>query len=366
MSAGESWQRRAGAATLITLVALVHGCVADEVADRFSLFDSGAAMPPRLEVLYVREMEPSVPPPVVRAPAPSVPRAPRRRAAAPALPAASAPEPQVVAQAPPEPPPVESPQESPGEVPGEPPAPEMAPAQDAASAPATAASAPSFEWPVSTRVSYVLTGYWRGEIHGGAQVEWVHAGGRYQVHLDVVVGLPFSPLYTRRMTSDGHLSPDGLVPERYDEEQKLIGRDRRQATIRFEPDGVLLPNGQRLPPWPGVQDQASQFVQLTYLFTLHPELLTPGRTIEVPLALPRHVDRWVYDVLGEETLYTPFGAVQAVHLQPRRVSRPGGDLAAEIWFAPTLAYLPARILIHQDSSTFIDLVIKRKPQLAAR
>jgi hypothetical protein len=99
---------------------------------------------------------------------------------------------------------------------------------------------------------------------------------------------------------------------------------------------------------------------------LQPDLLTPGRAIEVPLALPRSVDRWVYDVVGPETLYTPFGAVDAVHLKPRRVSRPGGDLTAEIWFAPALAYLPARIRIRQDAETWIDLMIERKPQLAAK
>ena len=86
-----------------------------------------------------------------------------------------------------------------------------------------------------------------------------------------------------------------------------------------------------------MQDTASQFVQLIWLFTTQPERLRPGNTIDVPLALPRSVDRWVYDVLEEETLYAPFGAVQAVHLKPRRVSRPGGDLTVETWFAPKLA-----------------------------
>jgi hypothetical protein len=269
-----------------------------------------------------------------------------------------------VAQAPAEPEPAPPP---------EAPAPEAAASQpaaptvaEAASAPGAAASAPPFEWPVSTRVSYVLTGMWRGELHGKAQVEWVRAGPRYQVHLDVRLGLPFAPIFTRRMSSDGVLTPQGLVPERYDEEQKLIGADRRHSTIRFEPDALVMPNGQRRERWPGVQDQASQFVQLTYLFTMHPELLTAGHVIEVPLALPKSVDRWVYDVEGAQTLYTPFGAVEALHLKPRRVSRPGSDLAIEIWFAPSLAYLPARIRIHQDAETFIDLMIERKPELAAR
>jgi len=292
------------------------------------------------------------------APAPPPPaRAPKRRAPVrPAEPAASAAEAVAAAASEPiSPPPAET-------VVAQAPAPPEPPAS-AAAPPAAAASA--FQWPGSTRLSYVLTGHYRGEINGSAQVEWVRVGMRYQVHLDVVVGLPFAPLLTRRMTSEGQLTPQGLYPERYDEESKQAFRDRRRLAIRFEDDGIVMPDGRRRERWAGVQDAASQFVQLSYLFTTQPELLTPGRTVEVPLALPRNVDRWIYDVLALEPVDTPFGAVDAFHLKPRRVATRGSDLTAEIWFAPTLAYLPVRIRIRQDADTFIDLVIRRKPELAS-
>jgi hypothetical protein len=237
---------------------------------------------------------------------------------------------------------------------------------NAASAPATAASAVAFAWPASTRVSYVLTGNYRGEIHGTAQVEWIRVGARYQVNLDVTVGLPFAPLLTRRMTSEGQLTPEGLVPERYDEDSHLAFQEHRRATIRFDAQGILLPRGQWRERMPGVQDAASQFPQLTYLFTTNPQRLAAGQVIDMPLALPRHVEHWLYDVLEEEVIATPFGGVPAVHLQPRRVAQRGGDLTAEMWIAPSLAYLPVRIRIRQDAETFIDLVIKRKPELAAQ
>lgn len=365
------WPRRVAALVVSVSVLAVHGCVAEQMAGRMAQFDAHAAMPQRVEVAYVREMEVSAPPPI--APAPAATRPVRSKRAVPPKPAASAAEEPAVdplvaaaqeaaATAPDMPEPAEWPLPA-----DEPAAPASAP--DPASAPpvvAEAASSPAFEWPASTRLSYVLTGNYQGEIHGSAQVEWVRIGARYQVHLDVTVGLPVMPLMTRKMTSDGLLTPGGLVPERYDEYSKVGFRDPRRATIRFEPDGILMPDGRRRQGWPGVQDAASQFVQLTYLFTTQPELLTTGRMIEVPLALPRNVDRWVYDVLESETLYTPFGTVDAMHLKPRRVARKGSDLTAEIWFAPTLAYLPVRIRIRQDESTFIDLMIRRKPELAAR
>ena len=353
-----SLRRRAAALSLAIAVIAVHGCVVEHLADHMAEFDAHAAMPARIEVAYVREMEISEPPKAVpRAPPPAPPK--KRRALLPAAqpPAASAAQPERIDPDPPlppaEPPPAEPP---PAELPA-------VAADTPAEPPAEPASAPAFAWPASTRVSYVLTGHYRGEIHGSAQVEWVRVGLRYQVHLDVTVGLPFAPLLTRRMSSDGRLTEEGLAPERYDEDSKLAFHDRRRVTLRFEPDAVVLPDGRRRARWRGVQDAASQFAQLTYLFTTQPELLTPGTTVEVPLALPRSVSRWVYDVRAPEPVYTPFGAVEAFPLKPRRVARPGGDLTAEIWFAPALAYLPVRIRIHQDPETFIDLVIARKPQL---
>jgi hypothetical protein len=368
------------AVTLVLCVVAVHGCVADLVADRLADVEMAAAMPARTEVVYVREMEPRAPLRVAQAapaaapvpvPAPvSRPRAVKRPApAASAEPPALPPEPPA-SQAAPEPtqesaPPQRVQEPAPEPAAASAPVPTPPPVADAAAPPEPAASAPApFEWPVSTRVRYRLSGNYRGELDGTAQVEWVRVGMRYEVYLDVTVGLPFAPLMTRRMSSQGRLTAAGLVPQRYDEDSKLAFHDRHRATILFEPGSVLLPQGRRADSPAGVQDAASQFVQMTYWFTVHPELLSPGRSVTVALALPRHVDDWVYDVVGPETLYTPFGAVEAVHLAPRRVARAGGDLTAEIWFAPTLAYLPARIRIRQDADTYIDMVIERKPALA--
>ena len=114
-----------------------------------------------------------------------------------------------------------------------------------------------------------------------------------------------------------------------------------------------------------VQDTASQFVQLTWLFTTRPELLRVGNTIEMPLALPRRLDRWRYEVVARERLATPVGEVEAFHLKPRRAAeRPRGELSAEVWFAPALQYLPVRIRIEQDPETFVDLVLDAAPMQA--
>jgi hypothetical protein len=370
----------------VLAVIAVHLLVMHQVGQGMADFSASATMPPRVEVVYSRELEITAPPAVV-APLAAPVAMPAPRQAALAEPAASKPAKRKPA------PKVTIPQqaasaalaaaepESERVVAPEPivaaPAAEpieqhlladLAAVAKAASAP-PAASAPAaepFEWPASTRITYKLTGNYRGEVLGDAQVEWVRvgAGERYQVHMDVTVGPSFAPIYSRRMSSEGQLTAAGLYPERYDEDSKVAFRDRRVAHMSFEAEQVVLKDGNRVDRLPGMQDSASQFVQMSYLFSRNPALLTPGRTVEMPLALPRRQSIWVYDVRNVEPVYTLFGEVEAVRLQPRREARKGDDLTAEVWFAPSLRYLPIRIRIRQDEETYLDLMIARRPQLA--
>lgn len=364
--AGRLSRRRTAAAALGAGVVVVHLWLADGVLE--SRLGEGAAdrTPARIEVAFVKTLVPEAPPaaPPVVAPRPR----PRPKAALAAAPPASAPEPaplveppppEVAAALPPEPTPVAA-----APAPEPPPA-EPVPLAASAAASVPLAAAPAFEWPPSTRLSYTLTGYYRGPVEGQAQVEWLRDGLRYQVRLDVSVGPSFAPLVSRRLVSDGELGDQGLVPRRYDEVTKVAFRSPRQQTIVFEPDRIRLPNGRELASPPGVQDTASQFVQLTWLFTTQPALLEPGRSVTVPLALPRYVDQWIYDVRARERLQTPFGEVDAVHVKPRREPRPGVELTAEMWVAPSLQYLPARIVIRQDAETWVDMMIASLPLQAA-
>jgi len=411
-------RRRVQFAVLVLAVIAVHGCVTRSLAERMEGFASAAKMPPRIEVAYVRSLEPEAPPAV--APAPPPPPPPPRRAVRPRAPkpasapaataeakaataeakAASAAEAAHVAAelaafeaaaaeairaaeaAAARPEPASAPDatvaaaaSAPGEaasgVAGS--ASSVPPDRVAAASPAAAAppasgasAAEPFDWPASTRVSFLLSGNYRGEVTGNAQVEWIRVGSRYQVNLDLLIGPEFAPIISRRMRSEGDLTADGLTPNRYDEDTQAVFRNRRQVSVMFEPDAIVLANGDRRERWRGTQDTASQFVQLTYLFTTRPELLRVGNSVEVPLALPRNVDRWIYDVVDEVVINTPFGPLPAFHLKPRRVRKMTNVLTAEIWFAPQLRYLPVRIRIEQDPQTYVDLVIARKPEMASR
>jgi len=392
-------RRRAVAAVVLVLgVAVAHGWALHRAwPDRLG---QGAAdtRPTRMEVSFVRELQAAAPPLVAPRPAPS----PAVAAAQPLSAAASAPAsaasapPVVAALAKPEPEPEPEPERepSPAAVPvevmpdpsaavasassaaliaAEAAASQPAPSKDesvVASTGATAAAA--FEWPPSTRLSYRVSGNYRGPVEGQARVEWLRSGSRYQVHMEIGIGPAFAPLLSRRVSSEGEVTAQGLQPRRYDEETRALLLEPRRLKVELADDSVRLANGNLVPRPPGVQDSASQFVQLTWLFTTQPQLLQVGQSVDLPLALPRRVQVWTYDVQAEVLLDTPVGPVRTWHVKPRRMAGEGagggggGDLTAEVWFAPSLQYLPVRIMIRQEGDNFIDLLIERLPQQAGR
>jgi hypothetical protein len=232
--------------------------------------------------------------------------------------------------------------------------PASAPASAASAVPAATASASLDHWPTDTRLTYQLSGQFRGPLYGDAHVQWQREGARYQVRLDVRIQV----FGTQILTSQGEVTPEGLVPRAYEE---LRPGKRRFAQLGD--DVILLENGRTLPRPPGVQDTASQFVELSQRFATGKELLEVGRSVSVWLARPGGVDQWTYDIVDRAQLRTPqMGEVETFHLKPRPIANPRGNYTAEIWIAPSLQYLPVRIRISMGSEAWLDLVVDRIDQ----
>jgi Protein of unknown function (DUF3108) len=207
-------------------------------------------------------------------------------------------------------------------------------------------------WPESTRLTYKLGGYWRGDLHGSARVDWQLQGEQYQT--SVVVSVLFIQPFS--MSSQGRITPDGLYPQAYQETE--LGKRR---VLGFTDDSLTLGNGARVPRTPQVQDAASQFVDLAFRMATGRATLEVGQVIRYHMVRPEGVDEWVYDVVGEDTLDTPrLGPVQAFHLKPRPLARPRGPVTMEMWYAPSLDYLPARIKIFRGTGSYVDLMIDKR------
>lgn len=353
--------------------------------------DIGSVLQPMAPAMYTRLLEPAAPAPPPAAARPAAPAVPKSRHAvtptapqpAASAPRASPPTPkaEVAAASPtPAPPPaaaegVSAPEPAPRPANTEPvagtqvataasaaataaaPAPKAAASVAAAPASPDAAAGDALAgWPVDTRLSYRLGGQFRGgDLYGDARVTWQREASTYQVRVDIDIKY-FATLV---LTSQGDVTPDGLVPRLYEEIRP--GRKRRSA--QFGEQGVTLDNGKAAPRPPGMQDTASQFVALARAFASGREKLEVGRTVTFWMARPGGLDRWTYDIVEREVLRTPqLGDVEAFRLKPRPLANARGNIYAEMWFAPSLQYLPVRIKVAMGEEAVVDLLVDRIEQ----
>ena len=294
--------------------------------------------------MFTRLLKPAAPPPPVQV--------------AQAVPVRKRPPPGVIEPPPPPEPAPSTPKEiTPTVAPPEPaPTPTVVVTPDAALSPTgTAVAGTPTEsptayldtWPGDTRLNYRLGGYYRGELHGNAKVEWLRDGERYQTRIDIDLGL-----VSMVMTSQGGVSQQGLTPFAYEESRA----GKRRSTLMQ--DKIVLDDGRQVPRPEGVQDTASQFVELSHRFATGQLALEVGTTVSFWMARPGGLDYWTYDVTEKEMLQTPtLGVVEAFHLKPRPLSNPRGNITAEMWFAPTLQYLPVRIRVNAGEAS-LDLIVE--------
>jgi hypothetical protein len=226
-----------------------------------------------------------------------------------------------------------------------------------ASSPASAASPSSAvlaSWPADARVTYQLAGDYRGPLYGEARVQWQREGDKYQVKLEIEV----RPWLNLTATSQGKVTDGGLAPKVFEET-----RSGKRRSTRFAEDSILLDGGKVTGKPEGVQDMVSQFVDLSHRFSTGHDRLEVGKSVTFWMARPGGVDRWIYDIVGNDILQTPnLGAVEAFHLKPRPLVNPRGDITVEMWFAPTLQYLPVRLKVLKGTEAYVDLTVDRIEQ----
>lgn len=383
---------------LALLVLLAHGLALRQLA-----LDLDTALPVATRAFTTRSIAigPAVPPALPRRPitatpppppAPAPPKPPPA-ATADALQASARPLPQEAASAAPVeaalPPPAQAASEpasapttvaqpAPPEVP-EPPAAEPAAAaqaappavdaQQAAAQPFAAGDAPvAGPWPMpgtaaplanapaqatrqytvpgSVRLNFDATGK-RGRFDYKAMgtLTWLQDGSSYDMRLEM--GDWF--LGKRVLTSKGAIGADGLAPTRFSDKfrsERAAHFDRAQHRI------VFSANTAPAPLLPGAQDQLSIFAQLASMLGGDPAGFAVGSTVQIQTAGPREAEAWTFTVEGPETLQLPGGALDTFKLS----RNPGKDYdqKVEVWLAPTLAWLPARIRITFANGDYLD------------
>ncbi|MBA2674887.1 DUF3108 domain-containing protein [Ramlibacter sp.] len=360
--------RRPGWRALVLLASAVvalHAFTLDWLARELRY---STVLRPTVDPMFTRLLKPQAPPSVpvaaaVPKPAAAMPARDNNAFAAavkPRKPAASEPTQEQRQMADAQPPQPQQAPQAPATTEPQPPAVQPPAAQAEAAAPPASAPASSDaqaldSWPADTRLSYVLSGRFRsGELFGDARVQWQRDGSAYQVRVAVDVAVWASLV----LTSQGEVTPAGLAPRAYEEV-----RNGKPRAVRLDRSTVLVEGGRVLPRPEGVQDTASQFVELGHRFATGGTQLQVGQAVSFWMARPGGVDLWTYDVVGREVLQTPqLGALDTFHLRPRPIANPRGNITAEMWFAPGLQYLPVRIRVNMDDMAYVDLLVERIEQ----
>jgi hypothetical protein len=202
--------------------------------------------------------------------------------------------------------------------------------------------------PGSTRLKYNVIAT-KGPLSFNARAEllWLQDGSTYDARLEVTAFL----LGARIQTSTGRLSAEGLEPKRF------ADKFRSEVAAHFERDKRLVTfsaNTPQVPLLAGMQDQLSVVMQLSAMIAGAPGQYPSGTAIAFDTIGPRSSEKWVLTVGEEEKLALPGGELQTLKLT--RKPRGEYDQTLELWLAPQLGYLPARIKLTEKNGDYADQV----------
>jgi len=195
-----------------------------------------------------------------------------------------------------------------------------------------------------------------GKTHGfsypaKASMRWSASDNNYQASLEV--GLPL--IGNRTQNSQGLIGPGGLEPSSFKDHQR---RDF-QVTLQKK-EGTIVwsdANPSSSPLEAQTQDAFSVFFHLSTLLCSLSELPPSGKTLTLPIVMAQSLEHWTFKYLGLESVSTPLGELQALHVQ--RLARSKDDKqTVDLWLASDLAFLPARILIEQGEGERVDQLLK--------
>jgi hypothetical protein len=209
----------------------------------------------------------------------------------------------------------------------------------------------AFKAPNSAQLKYQVQGqaksfnYW-----ASAELSWQHDGKEYEARLEVSAFL----LGSRVQSSKGTLGSEGIMPTRFSD------KTRSELTADFQRDKGIISFSANSPDAPllkGAQDRLSVVLQLSSLLAADPMRFPTGTMLSFQTVSQREAEVWQFLVEKEEMLQLPFGDINAVKLnrKPRREF----DQQIEIWFAPSLGYLPVRLRITNDNGDFVDQLLSK-------
>ena len=187
----------------------------------------------------------------------------------------------------------------------------------------------------SNRFPFRLTG----------ELLWQRQDARYQARLG------YSLLgQERRQTSSGLIGPVGLVPLRFTDYSG--GKDLVVVFDQARQEAKLPKRAAVIALLVGAQDRLSVLLQLGALVASQTDAIKPGHSVSMQTIGASGDGVWRWTFLLHENLRLP-GGTQATLKWVRQPMTPAGQ-QLEVWLAPALSYLPARIRITEPDGAYVD------------
>ncbi|RFU47177.1 DUF3108 domain-containing protein [Paraburkholderia sp. DHOC27] len=226
-------------------------------------------------------------------------------------------------------------------------------AQPAASAAqsVTAPAAPGVKFSVPPSGELQYDTFYNGVRNQPGTIHWSSDG---KTRYEMVVSVPLPFVGTFSYSSHGHIDAFGLAPDQYIEKRghraedvSIFNRTSKQIVFTKTPASLPLSDG--------AQDRFSMVMQLASLVRGDPDIYKPGVTRQFFVVDNDSGENWPIETIGDETIRTAQGYVTARHFM--RLPRHDGDRRRiDVWLAPSLGWLPARIMQTEPNGTEIELV----------
>ncbi|QRR11366.1 DUF3108 domain-containing protein [Burkholderia sp. MS455] len=217
-----------------------------------------------------------------------------------------------------------------------------------ATAPGPATDGVKFAAPPSGDLQYDT--FYNGMQNMIGTIHWRTDGRTYD--LSVSMPVPFVGPFAYR--SEGRIDAFGVAPDRYVEKRgkrpediAIFNREIRQVVFTRTPNNAPLPDG--------VQDRFSMLMQLSGLLRGNPSAYKPGVTQQFFVIDNNSGETWPITVIGDEQVQTQAGIIDARHFM-RLPRRDGDTRRIDMWLAPSLGWLPARLVQSEPNGAQIELL----------
>jgi hypothetical protein len=220
-----------------------------------------------------------------------------------------------------------------------------------ASPPTAPPAAPGVKFSVPPSGELQYDTFYNGVRNQPGTIHWLSDG---KTRYEMVVSVPLPFVGTFSYSSHGHIDAFGLAPDQYIEKR---GRRPEDVSIfnRTSKQIIFTRTPNSLPLTDGAQDRFSMVMQLASLVRGDPEIYKPGVTRQFFVVDNDSGENWPIETIGDETIRTAQGYVSTRHFM-RLPRRDGDRRRIDVWLAPSLGWLPARIMQTEPNGTEIELV----------